>query len=638
MAASQERQTFTVRQQQKQSLSVSKSTFFHSTTKNCPEKCGFRGLSIRYESSKSNPPFTQVQGEKFDDRPAPFSIFCDDKSKKSKIKEGKVKEKKHDSFVICDDVFAVLTKVESRPATDFSILGHKSYAECSEGGSSSKSSTKSSDYAKCCRKNQLQSQQQMQRLPLATIAPENRQNYIQVFQQSRKSGISDLNLLDISERSPPSPYFEDSENSQLIRDTYSFHSSPLTTSSSPKSSFSVESFTSTSSKCSSNVSYSTPNYRSDHFSSKNTRYEDEKFRHFSLIYAPPDFRQDVYEYAREQEEKPHLKPQKHYFSKQPHIDTTMRVVLVDWMIDVIAEYHMELETLHLAVNYVDRYLSKVIVNKDQLQLVGTTALMIAGKFEEIYPPELEQFAFVTDNTYTMQQSSCLLDDKLMLPGVCHRSKHSKLVVKMERAMLATLNFDFCVPTINFFLEHFIAICRSNQRCTSLAKFLSELILLDSSFLQYSSSVIAASIICVANLTTESVPWPVDLEHSSHYTIKDIYRCMQMVLKAFKAASCLSTKAVIDKYRVDGNRVIAESANAVRIGQCTQKFNKVSSKFGPKSKTSAKKSIFDQLEENFGDIYGLERAKRVSKQKLLILVKFCPVLKQEVDNFKLRNQN
>ena len=38
------------------------------------------------------------------------------------------------------------------------------------------------------------------------------------------------------------------------------------------------------------------------------------------------------------------------------------------------------------------------VPKKMLQLVGVTAMFIASKYEEMYPPEIGDFAFVTNNT------------------------------------------------------------------------------------------------------------------------------------------------------------------------------------------------------------------------------------------------
>lgn len=57
----------------------------------------------------------------------------------------------------------------------------------------------------------------------------------------------------------------------------------------------------------------------------------------------------------------------------------MRATLVNWMVEVVREYKLRSETLHLSVNYVDRFLSQTTsVRRDRLQLVGTSALMIAA--------------------------------------------------------------------------------------------------------------------------------------------------------------------------------------------------------------------------------------------------------------------
>jgi hypothetical protein len=53
------------------------------------------------------------------------------------------------------------------------------------------------------------------------------------------------------------------------------------------------------------------------------------------------------------------------------------------------------------VNIIDRYLEKVPTSKTKLQLVGVTAMFIASKYEEIYAPEVKDFAYVTDSAYTV---------------------------------------------------------------------------------------------------------------------------------------------------------------------------------------------------------------------------------------------
>ena len=43
------------------------------------------------------------------------------------------------------------------------------------------------------------------------------------------------------------------------------------------------------------------------------------------------------------------------------------------------------------------------VQRSKLQLVGTAAMFIASKYEEIYPPDVSEFVYITDDTYTKRQ-------------------------------------------------------------------------------------------------------------------------------------------------------------------------------------------------------------------------------------------
>lgn len=89
--------------------------------------------------------------------------------------------------------------------------------------------------------------------------------------------------------------------------------------------------------------------------------------------------------------------------KQPDITNTMRSILVDWLVEVAEEFRLDPQTFFLAVSYADRYLSCVSVMRAKLQLVGTATMYLASKFEEIYPPEIGEFAYITDDTYTKKQ-------------------------------------------------------------------------------------------------------------------------------------------------------------------------------------------------------------------------------------------
>lgn len=66
----------------------------------------------------------------------------------------------------------------------------------------------------------------------------------------------------------------------------------------------------------------------------------------------------------------------------------MRGILVDWLVEVAQEYKLVSETLYLTVDYLDRYLSVVPLQRSQLQLLGVACMLLASKFEEIYAPSV----------------------------------------------------------------------------------------------------------------------------------------------------------------------------------------------------------------------------------------------------------
>lgn len=90
-------------------------------------------------------------------------------------------------------------------------------------------------------------------------------------------------------------------------------------------------------------------------------------------------------------------------SVQSDINPMMRSILLDWLVEVGQEYRLTSDTLFLAATYIDRFLSLVDVKRNRLQLVGVTSMLVAAKYEEIYAPQVEEFCYITDNTYTREQ-------------------------------------------------------------------------------------------------------------------------------------------------------------------------------------------------------------------------------------------
>lgn len=111
----------------------------------------------------------------------------------------------------------------------------------------------------------------------------------------------------------------------------------------------------------------------------------------------------------------------HDFSRQDDISEKMRAILIDWLIEVHLKFKLRHETLFLTVNILDRFLAVQKVARQRLQLVGVTALMLAAKYEEIYPPEVRDYVYICDNAYTREQ-----------------------IVQMEQLILSKLSFRLTV--------------------------------------------------------------------------------------------------------------------------------------------------------------------------------------------------
>jgi len=120
-------------------------------------------------------------------------------------------------------------------------------------------------------------------------------------------------------------------------------------------------------------------------------------------------------------------PDPYYMEKyQPDLTWTMRLILIDWIMEVCMEFQLKRETFHYSVNFIDRFLSLVPrVGKSELQLVGVTALYVAAKMEEVYVPKIQDFAKATDNGYTIDQ-----------------------IKKMEAILTKTLKWELAPPTLN----------------------------------------------------------------------------------------------------------------------------------------------------------------------------------------------
>lgn len=89
-------------------------------------------------------------------------------------------------------------------------------------------------------------------------------------------------------------------------------------------------------------------------------------------------------------------------ANQSQINTQMRAVLINWLLEIQTQLKLSERTLFLAVNLMDRYLQHYEILRSKLQLLGVTCFFIASKFEDKFPPELSQLIFYCDNIYSKE--------------------------------------------------------------------------------------------------------------------------------------------------------------------------------------------------------------------------------------------
>lgn len=81
----------------------------------------------------------------------------------------------------------------------------------------------------------------------------------------------------------------------------------------------------------------------------------------------------------------------------------MRKIVADWMLQVCQELGCQPEVFCLAMNYMDRFLSKCPVLKNHLQLVGSVCLLISSKFKDTCSIPGEKLIFYTDYSITRDE-------------------------------------------------------------------------------------------------------------------------------------------------------------------------------------------------------------------------------------------
>ncbi|KAF9973390.1 hypothetical protein BGZ73_003352 [Actinomortierella ambigua] len=178
-----------------------------------------------------------------------------------------------------------------------------------------------------------------------------------------------------------------------------------------------------------------------------------------------EYQADIFAYKRELEIK--LMPDPDFMDRQPELTWHYRVHLIEWLIQVHSRFSLLQETLHLCVNYLDRYLSRKIIKVDDMQLSGLVALLLASKYEEIQSPSIKVLVELASNKYTAAQ-----------------------VRSTEVEMLQVLQYDLGHPGPMSFLRRISRVDDYDVDLRTLSKYLIDVTLCDHRFVVVPSSMVA----------------------------------------------------------------------------------------------------------------------------------------------------
>ena len=167
------------------------------------------------------------------------------------------------------------------------------------------------------------------------------------------------------------------------------------------------------------------------FTSKN-KIETDEYRAMFSKYVRDDYSNSIIKSLLEDEQV-----NENYLNNHK-ITERMRTRMVDWMIEVLSNYHCDESTYFESINLMDRYFKQCEIKKQvllpaELHLIGVTSMFIASKYQDIYPLRLK-----------------IVQDK-----IAHNKLTCQEIKNKEDEMMRYLNYNIGLPTMWDFITIFM---------------------------------------------------------------------------------------------------------------------------------------------------------------------------------------
>lgn len=225
-----------------------------------------------------------------------------------------------------------------------------------------------------------------------------------------------------------------------------------------------------------------------------------------------------------------------FLSRQNDINSKMRAILIDWLVDVSVKFKLIDITLFSTITLLDKFLKTRQVHRQNLQLLGVTCLMIVSKFEEIYPPSITDYVCVCDKAYTQDQ---LLDS--------------------EADVLQTLQFDLAVTPSIVFYQDLIQDIDFPEKTICFGAYILEISLLDPTSRKYTNKELACGSIYLINKIFKcGKSWTNELSRiCTGLTETKVKSCAKELYKVLSQISTTNLTAIKRKYATAENYEVSK---------------------------------------------------------------------------------
>ena len=242
-----------------------------------------------------------------------------------------------------------------------------------------------------------------------------------------------------------------------------------------------------------------------------------------------DYGDDIFKYLRKNEKvnacdysnKDLFKLQdKKYFNENN------RSIILQWLVKNNMKWKLKDDTIFMAMNIMDRYISKFKSKNLEFQLIAISSYFIASKYEDIYPPYLDELSQICNYIYSN-------DD----------------IIKKEYEILVGLNFDILYNSSYKYLTFLHSIAdKDNLKLLYLAQFILELSLENIDILEHSQSKRALAALLIAKKILQIKKSWNNLRLYYNYDDNEIKKVQKkMIVLLNKVMKSKSKNAIYEKF-------------------------------------------------------------------------------------------